>query len=371
MYTTLTYHFSYTHICCIGGYRPVSMRQLMLPYYETFLSLFTHTFQATLSHTQNEEFLHIVSTIFHKEQWSRLIQAYKKAISSAINKLTTQQQQIEYNKTTNNIDYKSNTNSTTTTPTASSIATTTPTNKNNNKNSSSNANNYNTNIHIHTHSIIQDVKSKWDEFSSRINTLETNLQRIENGFAFANIDGLLIQAMKSGHWLLLDEINLATSETLQYLANILDNQNIIYTLSNGHNSEGVIRHPDFRIFAAMNPPTDVSKRELPLSLRARFTEIYTPELLDPQDLECIVSKYMIDIPTTPISDIVQVYLGCRSVSDFSQNERSNSSISIADGAGQKPHYSLRSLTRSLKAAKSFISIGILLYYIYYYNSNNY
>lgn len=119
--TTLTYHHSYIHIphtfssSYIGGYRPVSMRQLMQPYYETFLSLFTHTFQATLSHTQNEEFLHIVSTIFHKEQWNKLIQAYKKAITSAINKLTTQQQQqqqIEYN--TNN---SSSNATTTTTPT--------------------------------------------------------------------------------------------------------------------------------------------------------------------------------------------------------------------------------------------------------------
>jgi hypothetical protein len=32
-------------------------------------------------------------------------------------------------------------------------------------------------------------------------------------------------------------------------------------------------HPNFRLFAAMNPPTDVGKKELPSALRNRFTEV--------------------------------------------------------------------------------------------------
>lgn len=31
----------------------------------------------------------------------------------------------------------------------------------------------------------------------------------------------------------------------------------------------VVRHPDFRLFAAMNPPTDASKKDLPPALRRR------------------------------------------------------------------------------------------------------
>lgn len=32
----------------------------------------------------------------------------------------------------------------------------------------------------------------------------------------------------------------------------------------------VVRHPDFRLFAAMNPPTDASKKDLPPALRRRW-----------------------------------------------------------------------------------------------------
>lgn len=33
--------------------------------------------------------------------------------------------------------------------------------------------------------------------------------------------------------------------------------------------EPLVRHPDFRLFACMNPATDVGKRNLPLGLRNR------------------------------------------------------------------------------------------------------
>jgi midasin len=39
-------------------------------------------------------------------------------------------------------------------------------------------------------------------------------------------------------------------------------------------AEAVPRHPDFRLFAAMNPPTDFGKKELPPGIRTRFTEVY-------------------------------------------------------------------------------------------------
>ena len=43
-------------------------------------------------------------------------------------------------------------------------------------------------------------------------------------------------------------------------------------------------HPNFRLFAAMNPPTDVGKKELPTALRNRFTEVL---VLPPHDCCCI------------------------------------------------------------------------------------
>ena len=129
------------------------------------------------------------------------------------------------------------------------------------------------------------------------------------------MDGLLVEAMRAGHWVLLDEINLATPETLQGLAGILEGQSLCLTEKG--DLAPVPRHPDFRLFAAMNPPTDVGKKELPSSLRCRFTEIYVAEMTDPLDLREVVSRYMHGIQEAPIEAIVEAYLGCRAQSDLS------------------------------------------------------
>ena len=99
---------------------------------------------------------------------------------------------------------------------------------------------------------------------------------------------------------------------MQALAGVLDGQSLC--LTERGDVQPVPRHPDFRIFAAMNPPTDVGKKELPVALRSRFTELYSEEITDPQDLRHVVEKILSDcaIPTsdtTQIDDIVSVYLG--------------------------------------------------------------
>lgn len=279
----------------LGGYRPVTMRQLILPCYEKFVDLFQRTF----AQNSNEEFLQIVAQIFQKQQWKKLIQAFQKASVSAAKKL--QQQQISGDEVAERL--------------------------------------------------FHELTDCWSQFADQVERLDVNLPKIEHGFAFAPLEGLLLRAMKKGHWLLLDEINLASSETLQSLTGLLDGQEKL-TVTAMNSTEPVTRHPEFRVFAAMNPPTDVGKRELPYSLRSRFTEIFTPEMLDPQDLENVVHKYMADYTGVPVADIVNVYLGCRSASEMSDV------VSLADGGGHRPHYSLRSLTRSMRAAKSFTNIGI-------------
>ncbi len=42
------------------------------------------------------------------------------------------------------------------------------------------------------------------------------------GAAFAFVEGALVQAVREGHWLLLDEVNLAAPETLQRVAGLLE-----------------------------------------------------------------------------------------------------------------------------------------------------
>lgn len=52
-------------------------------------------------------------------------------------------------------------------------------------------------------------------------------------------------------------------------------------------TEPVSRHPDFRLFACMNPATDVGKKELTGGVRSRFTEFYVHELMSKPDLRLI------------------------------------------------------------------------------------
>eukprot|EP00658_Telonema_sp_P-2_P046033 TRINITY_DN34101_c0_g1_i1.p1 TRINITY_DN34101_c0_g1~~TRINITY_DN34101_c0_g1_i1.p1 ORF type:complete len:106 (+),score=36.59 TRINITY_DN34101_c0_g1_i1:99-416(+) len=57
-------------------------------------------------------------------------------------------------------------------------------------------------------------------------------------------------------------------------------------------TERIPRHPNFRVFANMNPPTDVGKKDLPPSLKSRFTEFYVSDPFDPHDLTCVVTAYL-------------------------------------------------------------------------------
>lgn len=74
----------------------------------------------------------------------------------------------------------------------------------------------------------------------------------------------------SGWWVLLDEINLASAETLQCLSGLLEGGNgSLSTLERG-DITAVPRHPNFRLMAAMNPATDVGKKDLPPGIRNRY-----------------------------------------------------------------------------------------------------
>ena len=80
----------------------------------------------------------------------------------------------------------------------------------------------------------------------------------------------------------------------------------------------------------MNPATDVGKKDLPIGIRNRFTELYVDELETKNDLNIIVGEYLKDLaPSTgQIDGIVKFY----------RNVRKEASKSLVDGIGQKPHY---------------------------------
>jgi midasin len=152
---------------------------------------------------------------------------------------------------------------------------------------------------------------------------------------------------------LLDEINLASSDTLQRLCGLLDDPSGSVTLTERGDASEIPRHPNFRLFAAMNPATDAGKKDLPESIRARFSELYVNELLDPVELRSVTARYLdsvLPVDGKPpehkdvVISVVEVYLKCRQMAD----------TVLSDGAGHKPRYTLRTLSRALSAAKSMV-----------------
>lgn len=84
------------------------------------------------------------------------------------------------------------------------------------------------------------------------------------------VDGILTDAMRNGHWLLIDEVNAALPEILFVLQSLLDDDGYI-VLAEKEDKEIVRPHPDFRIFATMNPFEDyVGTKELNKAFLSRF-----------------------------------------------------------------------------------------------------
>lgn len=63
--------------------------------------------------------------------------------------------------------------------------------------------------------------------------------------------GVLIDAMRKGYWIILDELNLAPTDVLEALNRLLDdNRELLVT----ETQEVVKAHPRFMLFATQNPP---------------------------------------------------------------------------------------------------------------------
>ncbi|EKM51610.1 uncharacterized protein PHACADRAFT_261855 [Phanerochaete carnosa HHB-10118-sp] len=93
---------------------------------------------------------------------------------------------------------------------------------------------------------------------------------------FAWKDAEFLRALQEGHWVLLDEMNLAPQAVLEGLNAILDHRG---TASIPELGRSFKRHPSFRIFAAQNPLHQGGGRKgLPKSFLNRFTKVYVQEL---------------------------------------------------------------------------------------------
>lgn len=83
------------------------------------------------------------------------------------------------------------------------------------------------------------------------------------------VDGVLTEAMRTGDWIVLDEINAALPEVLFVLQSVLDDDGFL-VLSEKEDKEIVHKHPDFRLFATCNPPEYAGTKEMNKALLSRF-----------------------------------------------------------------------------------------------------
>lgn len=62
----------------------------------------------------------------------------------------------------------------------------------------------------------------WERLNQDIQQLRKQKKNAESALAFRFVEGALVQALRNGDWVLLDEINLATPETLECLCGLLE-----------------------------------------------------------------------------------------------------------------------------------------------------
>ncbi|KAI5016290.1 hypothetical protein ZWY2020_006141 [Hordeum vulgare] len=269
----------------LGGFKPTDARSICFPIYMEFKDLFCQSF----SKKGNEDLLRYFDVYVMEKNWVKLLHSLAKCAKNAHNKLL----QGDSKKRKRSL-------------------------------------------------------SEWDSLSSRLNVAHSQLGSA-SGMSFQFVEGAFVSALRNGHWILLDEVNLAPPETLQRIGAVLDGEKGTLCLAERGDVDYIERHPRFRMFACMNPATDAGKRELPYAFRSRFTECFVDDLMDDDDLRLFVNKYLDGLHTAKgvIDSIVCFYKAAKKESEEK----------LQDGANQKPQFTLRSLSRALgyvkMAEKSF------------------
>ncbi len=284
----------------LGGYKPVELRSICVPIMNQFGALFPKSF----NRAANAEFLSRLRTAFEQKKWPAVVQMFHQTLDMVRSKysfddLTTSSSSVLGAKR-KKTDVQSGSRK----------------------------------EDLTTRNLIE----QWKVLAGAIHRFERQVTHVSGAFAFWFAEGLLVTALREGHWVLLDEINLASSETLERLTGILDGDTGSLSLTERGDSESLYRHPDFRIFACMNPPTDVGKKDLPVSIRSKFSEFFVTDVENKHDVSVIVQQYLQEYRVSvPVDAIVDLYIQLRH----------EAKTSLVTGEDKRPLYSLRSLCRAL------------------------
>ncbi|KAL8913085.1 MAG: hypothetical protein Q9171_002065 [Xanthocarpia ochracea] len=288
----------------LGGFKPLNMRSLAIPMKEEFNDLIERTLSAKKNHRYIERTSKAISKAISKNNWSRALTLWRDAA-------TTVQSTLQPGNIGPRVINEE--------PLLKRRKVETPK--------------------------YQALRKRWENFAGQLNIFQKHLESGSKGFAFSFVEGNIVKAARNGDWVLLDEINLAAPDTLDSLADLLAHENDdgpSLLLTETGETERIRAHTDFRIFGAMNPASDIGKRDLPLSLRSRFMELFIdPPDKDLDNLIHLVQAYLASsshADTRISSDVAHLYL---------EIQRLASDNRLVDGADQKPHFSLRTLTRTL------------------------
>ncbi|RMD41651.1 hypothetical protein DV735_g3508, partial [Chaetothyriales sp. CBS 134920] len=283
----------------LGGLKPMTVRSLVLPVAERFNELFDITFPSG-----NEKFKMAVAKALSKQSWTRLLRLWQEAIQS-VHQYLSKSMDSRSSRGVEPVTKKRKVGAT------QYVA----------------------------------LQESWSAMSSSIDQVRCRVENQSGTQIFAFVEGRLVEAVRSGSWLLLDEVNLATSDTLDHIGGLLSQgtqSRPFLLLSEANKIEMIEAHPNFRIFAAMNPATDTGKKDLVPSIRSRFTELFVPAGdTEINDLVKVVQAYLGNILASDNKAAVHLAKAYLKVQEI------NKSRQLTDGAGELPHFSLRSLVRCL------------------------
>jgi midasin len=138
------------------------------------------------------------------------------------------------------------------------------------------------------------VRINLSEQTDMMDLLGTDLPTADGGAgAFKWSDGAFLAAVKSGAWVLLDELNLAPQSVLEGLNACLDHRAELFVPELNATFKCP---PSFRVFAAQNPLAEGGGRKgLPRSFMNRFTRVHM-EAMNSHDLSFIATALHPKLP---------------------------------------------------------------------------
>ena len=144
-------------------------------------------------------------------------------------------------------------------------------------------------------SLVRNLAAKRGKQFSRFNlTGETTVDEFVGKFILKDSetvwqDGLLINAMKGGHYLVVDEVNAALPEILFVLHSLLDDDK--YIVLAGDKGQIVRPHKDFRFFGTMNPVDEYAgTKDLNKSFKSRFNMVIKMDYPNRGIETCIIKE---------------------------------------------------------------------------------